>query len=381
MSRCRSRRQTPATGTGQAEPVPSVAASPLRILVVDDEAGVRGAYQQLFMDARNDAGHAERMALQARLFDSPAGAPAAEAPRAAGFAVRYCDGAVAAVEAVRMAFARSEPFAVAFIDVRMPPGPDGVWAAEQIRSIDPQIQIVVCTAYSDLDPAQIGARVLPEEKLFYLQKPVHPFEVRQMAFALGHKWICDRRIERLAYFDPLTGLASRAFFQRQLAAAIGSAASRGQRLALLYLDLDNFKRVNDTLGHSMGDELLVQMATRLRRLFPFEDAALSAGPAGPRSPGLARLGGDEFVVLLEALGEPGDAAAIAEGLVRELQQPIGLGGEEFRVSTSIGIAVYPDDAADAATLFRHADVAMYHAKRQGPGLVALFAQIPSHSDA
>ena len=104
---------------------------------------------------------------------------------------------------------RNEPFAVVFLDMRMPPGPDGVWAATQIREIDPAVEIVICTAYSDVDPCEIGGMVPPEDKLSYLQKPFHPHEIRQMTIALGSKWRAERRIVRLAYFDTLTGLPNR----------------------------------------------------------------------------------------------------------------------------------------------------------------------------
>ena len=89
-------------------------------------------------------------------------------------------------------------FAVAFLDMRMPPGPDGVWAAARIRELDPAIEIVLCTAYSDVDPAEMGSMVPPEEKLSYLQKPFHPHEIRQMTISLASKWRAEHRIVKLA---------------------------------------------------------------------------------------------------------------------------------------------------------------------------------------
>ncbi len=91
----------------------------------------------------------------------------------------------------------------------MPPGPDGVWAAARIRELDPAIEIVICTAYSDVDPRDIGGMVPPEEKLSYLQKPFHPHEIRQMTISLASKWRAEHRIVKLAYFDALTGLPNR----------------------------------------------------------------------------------------------------------------------------------------------------------------------------
>src|SRR6202021_1947409 len=175
----------------------------------------------------------------------------------------FCDGAEAAVKAVREAIAAEQPFAVAFLDMRMPPGPDGVWAAARIRELDPAIEIVLCTAYSDVDPAQVGTLVPPEEKLSYLQKPFHPHEIRQMTISLASKWRAEHRIVKLAYFDALTGLPNREQSRSRLASALISARQHERLVAVLYLDLDNFKRVNDTLGHAVGDELLCLVAARM----------------------------------------------------------------------------------------------------------------------
>ncbi|HYL70085.1 MAG TPA: diguanylate cyclase, partial [Candidatus Dormibacteraeota bacterium] len=229
----------------------------IRVLVVDDEPEVRDAYRQVLLESEVSQELDGFHELRNRLFHRNA-AEAARKTRAnrASFEPVFCDGAQAAVAAVKEALARNEPFAVVFLDMRMPPGPDGVWAATQIRDLDPAIEIVICTAYSDADPADIGTSVPPEDKLSYLQKPFHPHEVRQMTIALGSKWRAERRIVKLAYFDPLTGLPNREQSQDRLARALEAAAQHKRTLAVLYLDLDNFKRVNDTLGHAAGDELL-----------------------------------------------------------------------------------------------------------------------------
>jgi len=159
----------------------------------------------------------------------------------------------------------------------------------------------------------------------------------------------QRKLRDLAYGDPLTGLPNRTAFRELLGAAV--ADCRGQ-LALLVLDLDHFKSVNDTLGHDAGDRLLIEAATRLK-------ACLRQGD------GLARLGGDEFAIVLPALEGSAVAAAVAERLLAALGRPFRLGELELFVSCSVGIAMYPNDAASADALLRCADVAMFDAKSRG----------------
>jgi diguanylate cyclase len=348
------------------------APTPIRVLVVDDEAEVRDAYRQILCDS--DA-HLEMTGfheLRSRLFrKNPAEALRRAAARATSFEPVFCEQATQAVAAVKEGLARNEPFALVFLDMRMPPGPDGVWAATQIRELDPAVEIVICTAYSDVDPGEIGGFVPPEDKLSYLQKPFHPHEVRQMTIALASKWRAERRIVRLAYFDTLTGLPNRAQSHNRLVGALQAARDKGGILAVLYLDLDNFKRVNDTLGHSVGDELLCVIADRLRGSLRYgSDSAPGAGNA--RTGDIARLGGDEFMVLLPSLRGTVDAGSVAERLILALREPIQLASNSLVVTPSVGIAMYPQDGSDADTLLRNADLAMYFAKRRSPGTFAFF---------
>jgi diguanylate cyclase (GGDEF)-like protein len=347
--------------------------TPIRVLVVDDEPEVRDAYRQVLAESEVSLEMTGFHELRSRLFrKSPAEALRARAAlRATSFEPVFCEQATQAVAAVKEALARNEPFAVVFLDMRMPPGPDGVWAATQIRELDPAVEIVICTAYSDADPGEIGGYVPPEDKLSYLQKPFHPHEVRQMTIALGSKWRAERRIVRLAYFDTLTGLPNREQSHNRLVGALAAAKEKGGSLAVLYLDLDNFKRVNDTLGHAVGDELLCVVADRLRKSLRYGSDA-HAGSNNARPGDIARLGGDEFMVLLPNLRSSVDAGGVAERLILALREPMQLASNSLVVTPSVGIAIYPQDGADAETLLRNADLAMYFAKRRSPGTCAFF---------
>ncbi len=163
----------------------------------------------------------------------------------------------------------------------------------------------------------------------------------------------EHKLSTLAYGDPLTGLSNRAGFHRTLTDRLNAVqCASGPALALLLLDLDHFKSVNDTHGHAAGDRVLTETATRLQRTL------------GTRCP-LARLGGDEFSVILDTITEANDAARVAQALIEALQDPFQFEGKEVYVSSSVGIALYPDDASQAETLLRCADIALFEAKSRG----------------
>jgi len=172
------------------------------------------------------------------------------------------------------------------------------------------------------------------------------------------------KIRNLAFYDPLTGLPNRALFREQLGYALVQAERHDRTLAILFLDLDNFKRVNDTLGHSAGDALLEQVARRLMEVLRSADR-VSRVNGTPNSPQVARMGGDEFIVLLTQLGHASDAAKVTQRILDALRAPFALRGHDVVVSASIGIALYPNDARDQDALLMNADMAMYHAKERG----------------
>lgn len=182
----------------------------------------------------------------------------------------------------------------------------------------------------------------------------------------------EDRVHRLAYFDTLTGLPNRQLFHQKLQHAIDEAAARQLKVATLYVDLDNFKRINDTLGHNFGDVVLKAVASRIEHCIRSHDSVVRAGPDDD-SPQLARMGGDEFVAILHNLQSEDDAVAVAERLRMEFTRPVHHQGHEFVVTSSIGVSIYPDDGEDIDTLLKNADVAMYQAKNAGRNSVRFYS--------
>jgi diguanylate cyclase (GGDEF)-like protein len=181
------------------------------------------------------------------------------------------------------------------------------------------------------------------------------------------------RIEYLAYYDVLTGLPNRQLFVREVGRAIRNAKQGEHLLALLYLDLDRFKRINDNLGHSVGDALLQNVARRLEQSVRPANADLSSTASRRADHArIARLGGDEFVVLLTGLTDESQSADVANRIRDTLAEPLDCGGHRLVVTPSIGIALYPRDATDIEDLLVKADMAMYQAKDQGRNGYAFF---------
>ncbi len=169
---------------------------------------------------------------------------------------------------------------------------------------------------------------------------------------LLHTRLARERFKLLAHFDHLTGLPNRAMFHQRLGEVLAQASRDDRRAALLFIDLDNFKFVNDSAGHAAGDNLLKAIAHRLTETARQNDV-------------VCRLGGDEFTLILGGIHESAEVAAIAERLVEAMAQPFDVGGRQVVVTVSIGIAMYPDDGADVGSLLRNADSAMYRAKEAG----------------
>ena len=244
---------------------------------------------------------------------------------------------------------REGRFDVILLDLSLPDATD-LCGVQQMALAAVGIPIVVFTGL-DNDSAAIRAMQCGAQDYLIKGRTDASLLVRAIRYSIQRKR-ADEQTAWLARFDPLTGLANRATFRDSLTHAIARACRDGSRVALLFIDLDRFKSINDTLGHEMGDLLLKEIARRLKATVRESDI-------------VARIGGDEFTVILEGLEEASSAGGVAAKILESLSQPIELGSADAYVTPSIGIAVYPDCGTDADSLLRNADWAMYHVKSGG----------------
>ena len=182
----------------------------------------------------------------------------------------------------------------------------------------------------------------------------------------------ENKIRHLAYYDEITQLPNRNFFLKFLSKTIELSHRNKRNFAILFLDLDGFKGINDTYGHMAGDQLLQEISKRLTEGLRCSDLASRYFDHFDHKVDVARLGGDEFIILLNELTQPEDAAIVAERIQRWISQPVLLGNRQARIGVSMGIAVYPHDGEDSETLLKNADIAMYHAKKTGQGHYQFF---------
>jgi diguanylate cyclase (GGDEF)-like protein/PAS domain S-box-containing protein len=476
-----------------------------RILLIDDMPSIHDDFRKLMAGPSSSSDLDDDEAM---LFgDTTPAVPAA--PVDAGFDMDSAYQGVEGLQKVKQALQEGRPYAMAFVDMRMPPGWDGVETIERLWEADPQLQIVICTAYTEHSWESVLQRLDARDRLLVLKKPFDAIEVLQLARALLTKWglnlqaqsqmhmleqavqdrtrdlreevaarheaeqalrVRDRAIEAAfnavmitdcqaadnpiqyvnpaferitgyaaqevigrnprflqqgdadqpeaqdigaavreareghgvlrnyrkdgsifwnelhiapvrddsgelthfvgvlndvsaarehqsalefrAHHDALTGLPNRIMLRDRLDQAIAQARRRKERVAVLWLDLDHFKFVNDSYGHQVGDGLLTALSARLRAAVRDSDT-------------VARLGGDEFVVLMPGIGKESDAAAAAQKVLLALTTPFEVHGHVLHASTSVGVSLYPQDGDTSEQLLINADIAMYRAKNDG----------------
>lgn len=478
-------RQRPHGRRGMNQPTAQINR---RVLIVDDSPSIHGDFAKILcplVPADDGLGETENL-----LFGTPSATPSQHFELDSAFQGRE------ALEKLEAALAENRPYAMAFIDMRMPPGWDGLETIERLWQVDPKLQVALCTAYSDYSWEDIDQRLALNDRLLILKKPFDAIEIRQMASALTVKWqmtedaelkmnqleqavqertrelsdanmivqnsptilyrlrgdpsfalmyishnitryghvaadllrspnwaqelihpddqasvdaamarvldrhasgasiefrlrtgqgtwrwvenryipvrdddgrllevegiildITERRVaeEKLALLarsDGLTGLANRATLIERLHQAFAAARRGAAPFAVFYLDLDHFKRINDTLGHPVGDLLLQEVARRIKSGVRESDV-------------VARLGGDEFAILQLDVSDPTQSAAMAANIRDTLLAPYNLAGNALHISVSIGISSYSELSLDADSLLGQADMALYRAKEMG----------------
>jgi len=258
---------------------------------------------------------------------------------------------------------------LAFLDIRLPDG-DGVSLISPLRKMLPDIGIVMATAYATLETAMQACN---DGASRYITKPLEMNEVLKIVEDIMEqqqkrvkirrrydsvvselsRWkITEKKLVYQATHDSLTGLVNRAHFNELLVNAIQEASIKQFNVAVMLMDLDFFKTQNDTLGHRMGDRILKEVGRRLSEILRKGDT-------------VARIGGDEFTLLLPDFTSLKDVVGCAQRVLEIVREPIGLAQKTVQMTTSIGMALYPEDAPDAGSLLHQADIAMYSAKKDG----------------
>lgn len=470
-----------------------------RLLIIDDNPAIHDDIRKVLTAQADEAA---LDALAAELFGD-----SRRQGDAAVFAIDSAYQGEEGLQRVRMALREGQPYQVAFVDVRMPPGWDGVETIQRLWAEDPDLQCVICSAYSDYSWSEITQALGESDRLLILKKPFDPIEVVQMAHTLSRKWVlhkqtegdiqryaeelkvaneelryfagiasetqrlahmgswhwniledsfywtdeiyrifgyspqafvasyqgflngvhpddreqlsrwidqtlsqkasadiehrilrpdgtarivhqraeavddaagqairiigtmqdvterksAEERIQFLAYYDALTGLPNRTLLQDRISVALARARRNHKRAALIFLDLDHFKSINDSLGHSVGDRLLQGVAERLKRSLREEDS-------------VARLGGDEFLVLLPDIAEAAEATGAAQRIARTMSEVFVIQDHLLNITGSIGISLFPDHGTDIEALIKNADMAMYSAKENGRNSCQFFSQ-------
>ena len=351
-----------------------------RLLVIDDNVAIHQDFLKVLGSTPEKAAEDEFLAAEAALFGEPV-----EVSERPTFTIDSAHQGQEGVEKVRQALEEGRPYSMAFVDMRMPPGWDGLETIEHLWAVDPHIQVVICSAHADYDWMDVVQRLGHSDQLLVLRKPFEPIEVLQCANSLTSKWrneriiraqvaslerdvsvrtqgleAATRQLRHLATHDALTGLPNRVLLDDRIAQALTHAHRERHSFAVMLCDLDRFKLINDSLGHHAGDHLLQEVARRLTNVVRDVDT-------------VARLGADEFIIVLSPLTSRKDAEVVAQRVIEAMQPAVEIAGITIHASPSIGIAFYPDDGSSVETLIAHADAAMFAAKQRGRNSVQCYA--------
>lgn len=340
-----------------------------RVLVVDDDPHLVNEYLKcLGEDYEPDTATTTLGDLEKVLFGEET-----DERGAARFEVHSRNQGEAAIDAVRVALERDEPFSIVFIDIRMPPGTDGIDAAKEIREIDPNVNIVIVTGSLSAGPDNLGKLIPPSDKVFFFKKPFHGVECRQLAAALCGKWHADkalrkanedleRRVEertealqKIAYFDLVTRLPNQLLLLEELKNLISKAEDTEGDTAVVLLDIDRFSFINETMGYDSGTELLRSIGNRLSRTFVEEQDTHRAI--------VGRFGADEFAIMMPGIESEDAITELAEQVRKTVEEPFLINGRDLFLKAAIGVAWHPVHGRDAKRVFRCAEAALHRSIR------------------
>ena len=334
-----------------------------RILIVDDTASIHQDFRKILCAE----GEPSLENLEEALFGTPAKVRQA-------FELDSAYQGQEALALVNKALAANAPYAMAFIDMRMPPGWDGLQTIEHLWNVDPHLQIALCTAYSDYSFEAIEARLKYNDQLLILKKPFDHLEIRQMASALTWKWqlaqdialkviglertIEERvqellKVSHLLQYDALTELPNSTLLGDRLTQAIALGRRHDTQMAVMFIGLDRFKRINNALGYPVGDEVLQQVSQSLVAAVRSSDSVF-------------RYGSDEFVVLLNDIVHPQQTQHVAQKILKAIRTTRHVAGHDLSITASLGISLCPNDSGTAVELIKHAETAMHASKGRGP---------------
>lgn len=365
----------------------------IRILIVDDNESIHDDFRKVLIQERSEE-HAELDELETELFGED---KKLDAGKNSGIQPKYeLDSAFQGQEAFAMvdkAAKEGRPYALVFMDVRMPPGWDGIETISHIWLKHPYVEMVLCTAYSDYTWDDIIEKLGSTDKLLFLRKPFDAVAVQQMALSLIKKWnlgeqarshvknleqevqqrtvqlqdllqkletknseLADSndQLKHATLHDALTRLPNRILFHDRLEQAIKLAKRNKTQLAVALMDLNDFKTVNDEHGHLAGDQLLRAIAERTLGALRSSDT-------------VARLGGDEFAFVLPTVDRQ-SPELVAQKIHQSVTTSIKLDSGEITIGASIGVSLYPNHGIDNDNLIGKADASMYEAKRAGGGV-------------
>ncbi len=377
-----------------------------RILVIDDNPDIHADFQKIL--APSVAHNNELDALEQQMLGESSGSTDTDC-----FELSHAHQGQDGVELLRKANQADRPFVAVFVDMRMPPGWDGLKTIEHIRRIDNDTTIVICTAFSDHSWEVIARRVQALDKLLILKKPFDPVELQAFSRALRERWgllqqsrlhtdeleqlVAQRtreleaerskdklRLEELAQMvaqrtgelrklalnDKLTGLPNRVHFYDHLMEAISHRERDAHHhFAVMFIDIDHFKVINDSLGHEYGDRLLRIISHRLNLVI--QSSGMQPGGAAALAMA-ARLGGDEFCILMQGFDDEKTVLETAQNVLDQLSMPYDLGGRQVSSSASIGITLSRFGYHTAEDVLHDADTAMYASKARNRGRLMVF---------